>query len=216
MPNMSRMRRIVALSLVGVLATCFAQSEVGATSYPLLHTTLYLHGETPAGELEFPDDLVNQTWQSMDPSKPKESLPRSKGLGWSNTRCAGSRFFPVWVGNVTGTIVGSIKVTFTSVSNPQEVDVRLWRTNQQLCNADYPSPMRHKTVSLPAGQGEVTVVLPPGRFQVAGALMVQISPTMINNTDTPGGGRILYDSAGTLSRVEFDCLPVEDAGSCTK
>ena len=178
-------------------------------------TTLYFHGNYPAGELDVPENLVGFVFSKMDPIKPEGGTPKSKALAWGNTKCAGNHFFPVWVGSVNGSIVGDMKVVFSSVSIPQEVDIRVWDTGRQLCNNDYATPLAKGTVMLPAGQGEVEAVIKNDRMKVQGFLMVQISPTMLNNTDTPGPGRVLYDSADYASRVEFDCIPAAGSKSCT-
>jgi hypothetical protein len=179
-----------------------------------LHTVLYFHGTLPLGEAETPDNLANFKFMQMDPNKPTAADSKSKSYGWGNTACAGNHFFPQWVGNVSGTVVGDLKVVFTSVSNPQDIDIRFFRSNSELCNNDYPQPTKQQKVTLEGGQSETTVVFKNVHFKTAGALMVQFSPTMINNTDTPGPGRLLYDSTAAMSRIEFDCIPPSGATSC--
>ena len=194
----------------GLLVSSLAPPVHGMASKPKpTRTTLYFHGETPAGEAEFPQDQVDNTFMSMDTQKPAGSVPKSKHLGWSNTQCAGNRLFVTWLGKVAGRI-GDVKVVFTSVSQPQDVDIRIWTdVDGQWCNNDYPNPQAQKTVTLPAGQGEVSVSLPGASFPALGSMMVQISPSPSLGTDTPGPGRILYDSPSAPSRVEFRCIPAK-------
>ena len=178
-------------------------------------TTLYLHGETPSGEVDSAPGLIDLTsFMVMDPTAPKGSEPRSKGYVWSNTRCGGNRLHPVWVGKLSGKIVGDIKLTFTSASAPQSIDVRIWPDlYAQACNAEYRAPAADATFEVPAGQGVVEVTVPTKGFAVSSGLMVQLSPTPVG-TDTPGFGRVFYDSVGADSRLEFDCVP-RKGGSCT-
>lgn len=179
-------------------------------------TTLYFHGDTDLGEIEAVEGITGGTFMSMDPTEPTATQSKSKHFGWSNTQCAGNRLFAVWLGELSGTVLGEIKVTFSSLSPPQSMDVRVWPdVFAQLCNAEYPSPAAEAKVDLPPGQATVEVFVPNGGFLVGDGLMVQISPTQIG-TDTPGIGRIFYDSTAAPSKIEFMCLPDPGATSCTK
>jgi hypothetical protein len=72
----------------------------------------------------------------MDPKKPA-GPPKSKQitnyLVGPNDQCAGNNLFPVWIGDVKGTVVGKMKLTFTAVSTPGKVDVRVWPDVASLC-----------------------------------------------------------------------------------
>jgi hypothetical protein len=204
------MRRIALFVLVlgliaGVIMLAPAQGKPKAKPVP---TTLYFHGGFPAGEIDEAKGLVDQTFMSMDTTKPSSPAPASKTLGWANTACAGHRGFLVWVGKVSGKITGDLKFTFTSVSNPEDVDIRVWAdVDTLLCNGDYIDPWASKTVTLPAGMNDVEAVIPNVNIHARSTLMVQISPTQQQGTDWPGPGRILYDSPDAPSRVEFSCVP---------
>lgn len=202
---------LAALLLVAGLAPARA---AGDSSRPV-PTTLYLHGDSPSGEADSAPGLIDlTTFQRMDTSAPKGSDSRSKGYVWSNYRCAGNRLHPVWVGDVSGKIVGDITVTFTSLSVPQSIDIRIWPDLfAQACNNDYRAPAASATVEVPAGQGEVKVKVPNKGFAAYSGLMFQLSPTSVA-TDTPGFGRVLYDSVDADSRLEFRCIPRRGT-SCT-
>ena len=173
-----------------------------------VETTLYFHGVSQLGEEDAVNGLIDlTTFMKMDPIQPSSDESKSKSLGWSSTNCAGNRLFVVWVGDVSGHVVGDMKVTFSAVSAPQEVEIRVWPdVNEQLCDAKYPTPAASAKVTLPAGQGVVEATLDDVDFSSTAKLMIQISPAPIG-TDTPGLGRIFYDSTVDPSRVVFSCIP---------
>ncbi|HYI45813.1 MAG TPA: hypothetical protein VE174_10200 [Actinomycetota bacterium] len=206
------MKKTLILLLVSALTAAALAAPAGARK--TIHTALYFHGRLPLGEAEMPENTVGFTFMKMDTTKPTNPDPKSQAFGWGNTACAGNHFFPQWVAPVQGTIVGDLKIVFTTVSNAQDIDVRLFPTSTQRCANDYRPPMKSETVTLPNGQAETIVVFKDVRIKAIGALMVQFSPTMISNLDTPGGGRILYDSTSALSRIEFDCIPPKGASAC--
>lgn len=211
-----RSRTIVLMLSLCVLAVlALAPAHAARSGRKAVPTTLYFHGESPSGELDSAPGLVDLvSFMRMDTDEPTGSEPRSKGYVWSNYLCAGNRLHPVWVGDVTGRIVGDLKMTFTNVSAPQEVDIRIWNdVYAQLCNADYQDPAATVTVAIPAGQSVVEVTIPNVSFITQGRLMVQISPTNVV-TDVPGLGRVLYDSVDADSRIEFSCIPKKGA-TCT-
>lgn len=199
-------------AVVSVWLLSPAQASRGGRAVP---TTLYFHGSTPSGEVDSAGGLIDlTTFMVMDPVPPTESQSRSKGYVWSNYQCAGNRLHPVWVGDVSGKIVGDIKLTFTSASAPQSIDVRVWPDLfAQACNADYRKPAADVTVEVPAGHGVVEVDIPSKGFVAYRGLMIQLSPTSVG-TDTPGLGRMFYDSTEAESRIEFKCIP-QRGSSCT-
>lgn len=207
-------KALIVLLVMGVAAAAFQAPGLAKKRKKPVATTLYFHGVSPLGEQDSVTGLTDlTTFMTMDTSEPTESQSKSKSLGWSNTNCAGNRLFVTWVGNVSGKVVGDMKVTFTTTSIPQEVDIRVWPdVSEQLCDAKYPTPAAQVTVALPAGQGVVEAVIPKVNFTAEAKLMIQISPTPVG-TDTPGPGRVFYDSTADPSRVEFTCLPRSGA-SC--
>jgi hypothetical protein len=209
------MRKALVLLVAGALAAGALQ-PASASKGPAVATTLYFHGSSPSGEVDSAPGLIDlTTFMRMDPKAPTGSEPRSKGYVWTNYQCAGNRLHPLWVGDLSGTITGDITVTFTSASAPQSIDIRIWPdVMAQTCNDDYFEPSAQATVEVPAGPGEVEVVIPNDRLIARAGLMIQFSPTSIA-TDTPGLGRIFYDSTNFASRIEFHCVP-RQGKTCTK
>ena len=212
------MRKLsITFLVLATLVSVGLLSPAGAAKKPRrapVATTLYFHGSSPSGEVDSAPGLIDlTTFMMMDSTAPTDSQVRSKGYAWSNAACAGNRLFPVWIGNMAGKIIGDIKVTFTSISAPQSIDIRVWPdVFQQLCAGDYPEPAAVASVEVPAGEGILEVVIPTDGIVVSAGLMVQFSPTSIV-TDTPGLGRLLYDSIDADSRIEFLCLP-QSGTSC--
>jgi hypothetical protein len=209
------MRKTLVLLMVGTFAVGILQPATAAKGKAVA-TTLYFHGSSPSGEADSAPGLIDlTTFMTMDSKEPTGTEPRSKGYVWTNYLCAGNRLHPVWVGDMSGTITGDIKLTFMSASVPQSIDIRIWPdVFNQTCNADYYEPVAQATVEVPAGRGEVEVVIPNKSFIAQAGLMIQFSPTSIV-TDTPGFGRIFYDSTDAPSRIEFLCVPSKGK-TCTR
>jgi hypothetical protein len=211
------MRKAAVLLVVASLALVILQpaqaKKPGKSPVP---TTLYLHGSSLSGEADSAPGLIDLvSFMKMDATAPTGSEPRSKGYVWTNYACAGNRLHPVWLGDMSGTIVGDITLTFTSVSVPQSIDVRIWPdVFAQTCNADYPDPVAEATIEVPAGRGVVEIVIPNKSFIAHQGLMIQLSPTNIV-TDAPGLGRVFYDSTDADSRIEFSCVPLKGR-ACAK
>jgi hypothetical protein len=193
--------------VVGGIATAEAKKKAKPVA-----TTLYFHGGTPLGELEI-DQQVGGVWRKMDPIEPTDPAPKSFGLvaagaagtGTPNPQCAGSPFFPVWVGAVDGRIVGDLKLSLDMVSAPTgQVEVRAWGySNSLACNETYVEPDAKVLVDLPAGQGTLVAEMKGVDFIAHGALMVQVTPLL----EGPTAARVLYDSTSAISQVEFSCIP---------
>jgi hypothetical protein len=178
-------------------------------------TTLYFHGQYPVGEVEQFTGIVDNSFMVMDKNAPVDAQAKSKTIGWADTQCAGNRGFVVWVGHVSGTVIGNLNVTFTAAAAPHDVDIRVWPdVDQLMCTSTYPSPAAMKTVSLPAGQNEIQVSVPNVSLKVDHSLMIQISPSPSLGTDSPGLGRIFYDGTDAASHVTFGCIPASGS-SCS-
>jgi hypothetical protein len=172
---------------------------------------LYFHGTEQFGEMESFSG-VSDAYLPMDPKEPDGSNPRSKQLtnyvAGPNSECAGNTLYPVWLGDLSGRVKGDVTVTFSAISTPGQVDVRIWPdVTSLLCNfmgdMNYPEPAGETTVDLPPGPAEIEAVIEGVNFQAESKLMVQITPV---NTP-PFFGRVLYDSTSEMSRVEFKCAP---------
>lgn len=176
--------------------------------------TLYAHGNAPVGEAETVDG-VSGIFMSMDSTEPEGGAPKSMGVtnagATPNPNCAGNPFFPLWVGEVAGTIKGDMKLTFDALSTPGQVEVRVWPDITTLsCNEGYVEPQGQVIVDLPPGGGTVEAVMKDVNFPVAARLMVQISPVQPGAAQT----RVLYDSADYPTNLSFTCIPAS-GNSCT-
>ena len=172
-------------------------------------TTLYMEGESNFGE---EDQYLNATPMKLQPAE--GSGEKSRGF-WGaatspNPNCAVNSHLPVFIGNVSGTVSGSMTITFDAISTPgNAVEVRVWPdVGSQLCNDEYVEPAGKVTVPLPAGQGAVEATIEGLNFTSVGLMTIQINPVGI----PPGYARVFYGTAE--SKVEFSCLPAKGAASC--
>ena len=171
-------------------------------------TTLYLHGGSPSGEADAVDWLVNNTLNSMDGTAPTDPAPKSMSFvqGTADQTCTGFPLaWPYWQGGLAGTITGDVKVTLNFVSAPVPgTQIRLWAdTPVFLCeDADYIKPAIEHTFDVPAGSNKVEVVVKGVKVKA----LSQLSMTVWNGELTTAG-RVLYDSTGFDSKVEFKCIP---------
>ena len=216
------MRKPLAIAiLAGLVAASLAAPAFAAKKKPVA-TTLYLHGTEVVGETESMA-IVAPGYFSMDATEPSGSEPKSKQLtnyvAGPNTQCAGNELFPVWVGDLSGTVKGDVTVTFHTISTPAAaVDVRIWPdVNSQLCTQetlgafDYPEPAGEVRVNLPPGPGSVEAVIEGVNFKAGSVLMLQLTPVV----EGPFFGRVLYDSTQFVSKIDFNCIPAGGAKSCT-
>jgi hypothetical protein len=218
------MKRLVAVLMLSALAaSAFAAPAAQAKKKRPAPATLYFHGTQYVGEAETPDG-VSGLYRTMDATEPTDPAPKSVSLlaagsggsGTPNSQCAGNPLFPVWVGDVNGTIVGDLKLSLDSVSLPAtKVDVRVWGfvPGVGACDSQgveaYVEPFAETRVDVPPGPGTIEAVLENKKFKTLGKLMVQITPVLDGATAT----RVLYDSASAVSQIEFSCAPASGA-SC--
>jgi hypothetical protein len=216
-------KALVTAIVLGLIASAFGISAHAKKAKPA-PVTLYFHGNEYVGEVEIPDG-VNGIYRQMDATESTDPAPKSvfllaggaAGNGTPNPTCAGNPLFPVWVGDVNGTIVGDLKVSLDAVSLPAtKVDVRVWGFVPGIGACDsqgtegYVDPMSETRVDVPPGAGTIEAVLKNTKFKAEGRLMVQFTPVLEGPTAT----RMLYDSSTTVSQIEFKCVPAEGS-SCT-
>lgn len=227
------MKKISVLMLTAVVAASLG-SGAAASAKPKakpVSTTLYLHGTQPVGESES-FSLVADTLLPMDANEPTGAEPKSKFItnyaAGPNTACAGNNLFPVWSGQVTGTVKGDMKFTFHTIGTPGPVEVRVWPdVGSSLCDSeatganDYVEPAGAVTVDLPPGPGTVEAVMKNVNFKAIGSIIVQVSPVVAVDIPSPGGSvlnpfvsRILYDTPDFASSLQFSCIPARGK-SCT-
>jgi hypothetical protein len=216
------MRKTLLIAVAtGLLAASLAGPALAGKKAKPVATTLYFHGTETVGELEsYP--FIAAGYFAMDSTEPTGAQPKSKQLtnyvGGPNTECAGNEFFPVWIGDVSGTVKGDVKVTFNTIAVGGAVDVRIWPdvagqlcTNETLGVFDYPEPAGEVRVSLPPGAGTVEAVIEGVKFKATSLLMVQLTPVIT----PPFFGRVLYDSPTAASKIEFSCTPAKGQKACT-
>ena len=217
------MKKLVAVLMLSAVAmSAFAAPAAQAKKKKPASTTLYFHGTQYVGEAEIPDG-VNAIYRTMDATEPTDPAPKSvsllaagaAGSGTPNPTCAGNPLFPVWVGDVNGTVVGDLKVSIDAVSLPTQVDVRVWGFVPGIGACDsqgvegYVEPFAETRIDVPAGVGTLETVLKNKKATTLGKLMVQITPVLEGPTAT----RFLYDSTSAVSQIEFKCAPATGA-SC--
>ena len=217
-------RTLSVLLAAGLLAGMVGGTADAKKKKPkAVKTTLYFHGNEVVGETES-NALAADVPLPMTAAKPTAAEPRSRqitnGVATPNERCAGNTLFPVWRGDVSGRVTGSMKVAFHTVSSPGDVVVRVWPDiGASMCDSnvsgtmEYPEPAAEAVVALPNGPGTVEVTFKKVNFKAIGSMIVQVTPVAI---DTPVEGervfppsfaRILYDTPDFNSRVEFSCIP---------
>lgn len=207
------MKKLLGITLVlalamGALALSPAQAKKKKKAKPVA-TTMFMEGESTFGE---EDQLGNGTFLKLVTAEGsgEKSMMIPNYAGGPNTQCAGNSLVPVFVGNVTGTVTGDMKVTFNAFSQGGAVEVRVWPDmSAQACNEAYIEPAGAVTVDLPAGEGTVEAVIPGLNFKAASVIMIQITPVI---GAPPYYARAFYGTAD--SKVEFSCIPTSGAAAC--
>lgn len=217
------MKKLLILAVAAGLLVAPVSASAGKKAKPV-PTKLFLHGATALGENDSMA-IVNDVFLPMDPTEPAGAEPKSKqitnGIVTPNTQCAGNNLFPVWSGQIAGTVKGDVKLTFSTVGTPGPVVVRIWPdvgslmcTSSLSGSTDYPEPAGEVTVDLPPGEGTVEAVMEGVNFKAVGSLMVQISPAVAADLPDPAGvvltpslARVLYDTPDFASALEFTCIP---------
>lgn len=218
------MRRSVGVVLMLCLAFgALIAAPAEAKKKKAAPVTLYFHGDNMFGEQDLEMGITG-VYRNMDTTEPTEAAPKSHGLvavgaggvGTPNPQCAGNPFFPVWQGDVSGTVVGDIKVSLDAISLPAtKIDVRVWGLVPPFGSCDsqgteaYIEPAAEVRVDVPPGAGTIEAVLKGVKFKAEGKLMIQFTPVLEGPTMT----RVLYDSTSTISQMEFTCIPASGS-SC--
>ena len=215
--NLLLMKKTIAVvALAALVAGAFAVTPAEAGKKPQ-KVTMYFHGGLPIGEPEIVDG-ISGLYRTMDTTKPTDPVPKSVALtaagaggnGTPNPTCAGNPLFPVWVGDVTGKVVGDVKVALDAASLPvTKIDVRLWGIVPGIGACDsgateaYVDPAAEVRVDVPPGAGTIEAVFKKVNFPAEGKLMIQFTPVLDGVTYT----RVLYDSTTTTSQIQFTCIP---------
>lgn len=206
------MRRLIVIGLVaGLLAgTLGLPAEAAKKKKPKpVATTLFLDGENTFGEQ---DQLVDDTFLKLVTAEP--SAEKSHGIPnyvvGPNTNCAGNGLVPVFVGSLTGRVVGDMKVTFNAFASGGSVEIRVWPdVAAQACNESYVPEAGSAEVALPSGEGTVEAVIEGLDFTASSGMMIQVTPVI---GGAPSFARAFYGTAD--SKVEFECFPAKGAKTC--
>lgn len=170
--------------------------------------TFFLHGGLPIGEAEVNETWANDNWMGMSSEEPGAGQPKSiqvtNYLGGPNTACAGNGLLPVWVGGLTGKVVGDMKLTLNTAAIPDsQLTAVIYPDPSAGCDEES-SPAGTQAVVVPAGgQGTTEVTFSDVQFDVVGRFIVQLHITTL----TPGQVRVFYDSADAASQLTFSCIP---------
>ena len=207
-------RLLVSAMCVTVLSTALTGGASATSNEPIL-MRFYAHGDASAGEAQLHQALTG-AYMSMDRKAPTSDVPKSMGLvaaaGAPNQNCAGSPYFPVWVGEIGGRITGDIVFDFHVMSSTGgKVEIRVWPDMEVTgCDEDYRDPYAITRVALPEGSGAVNAVMNDVDFEAATNVMVQVTPLRAGITQ----GRILYDSKEADTSLTFHCTPLWGDSSC--
>ncbi|MGH2730965.1 MAG: hypothetical protein ACRDJI_10220 [Actinomycetota bacterium] len=203
------MKRAIVVALTFGLVAGSLAMPADAAKKPK-KTTFYLHGNQAAGESELPETWIDGIPHVMDAQEPEGAEPKSQfvtnyGVG-PNTECSGNGLYPIWKGNLAGTVVGNVKVTLHTVATPAaKLAIQLYPDASGGCNSalgnDFVPPATEAVVEVPPGPGVVEAVLPNRSFQVAGSMTLQIY--IADQGTSPAQVRLFYDSASMISSVQF-------------
>ncbi len=219
-------RKLIVLMLIaGLMAINFAapveakKKKKKKKAKPVA-TTLFLEGESNFGEQEMTNVPVARPGTYLKLQAKEGSGEKSMGIpSYSvgpNNKCAGNSLFPVFVGELSGTIKGDLKVSFGAQSTPGgKVDVRVWPDlAAQACNDEYPEPAGSVVVDLPTSKGIVEAVIEGVDFEASSELMIQLTGVAGSSgapSVPPFYGRAYYGTKD--AKVEFNCLPASGS-SC--
>lgn len=199
------MKKLIGiLMVVGLVVGSIATASAGKKP---VTTTLYLHGDSPVGEgVQGAMNLSDGTVMKLDGNKPTDPLPKSYNYNnpVGNDECVGNElFFPTWVGNMQGRIVGDATWTLHFVAPPSQVVARIWTdAGVGSCNEAYIPPAQEITVDIPAGHNEIDIVFKKLNLQAQGMIVLELLQR------GPGQqGRVLYDGADFASAITFKCIP---------
>jgi hypothetical protein len=198
-------KRLIAVGLAaGLMAGMIAMpAEAAKKKKKPVPTTMFLDGTSTWGE---EDQIASSTYLKLAAAAGdgEKSMAVPNYFGGPNTECAGNSLMPVFVGSVSGRVIGDLKITFDAMSTPaSEVEIRVWPDlSAQACNEAYVPPFGSTTVAMPAGSGTVEATIEGLDFTAAAGMMIQITPVL---GGPPSYGRVFYGTE--TSKIEFSCVP---------
>ena len=197
---------IVALSL-SLVAGALAMPAAAKKKAKPVSTTLYFHGNQPAGEAELVETWLDGLLHKMDTTKPEGSAKSqfvTNYVGGPNTNCSGNGLRPVWKGDLVGTVTGDVTVELHTMATPASTLVAsLYPDASGGCN-EAAQPFAAQTeVEVAPGQNVTEIVFEDVSFQSFGSLAIQFHMAPA----TPGQVRIFYDGADSASSLTLSCTP---------
>lgn len=210
-------RKLVIVGLIGgLLATTVVMPAHAKKkkAKPVAHT-LYMEGTTPFGEMEMANVPVARPGGYLqlipEAGTGEKSMMIPNYVGGPNSECAGNSLMPVFIGEVTGTVVGDMKITFPAMATGGSVELRVWPDiTAQACNDSYIPPAGSVQIDLPSGEGTVEATIEGLKFTPQATMMVQITSLP---AAPPSYGRAFYGTEA--STIEFSCVPAKGSTSCT-
>lgn len=195
------MKKLVALGLtVGLIGGAMALPADAKKKAKPVATTFFMEGVSQAGEQDQTGDGIYLKLQATEGSGEKSMSVWGAGAS-PNTNCAGNSLMPVFVGTMKGTVKGDLTVSFKAAGTGT-LEVRVWPdVVGQACNEAYIAPAGSVQVAAPGAPGTVTATIEDLNFKALGAMMIQVTPTLV----PPTAARVFYGTAD--SKVEFTCIP---------
>jgi hypothetical protein len=213
---------LVATALVagGLAHDAVAATKKKPAAPKPVTTTWYLHGDSANGNADMAQN--DTAYLPMDATAPTGTSAKEVALFGAlaspNSECAGGPLLPSWTGAASGTLQGSVTVTFFARSTPgANVRVRVLNTDDGGCNEAFTPPVAEATVALPISPtpAEVTVTLPIAKpSKLPGALTLQIIEGTTNGLEGPQVSGISYDSTTTASKITWTCMPKAGKKTC--
>lgn len=232
------LKRVVAASVLVLVVTSLTAPAMAKKRKPKppapipVATSLFLHGSQALGELDAVENRVDGRWMVMDGTKPRGGQSKSMfvtnyAVG-PNTNCNANRLVPTWVAEMSGEVVGDVKITLRAAAMPAIIRVSLTPdVVGSQCNDRRVEPAATIDVEVPAGDQTIEVIFPGVRFSVTRNLALMLSnvnylplpdppppvPCLSCRT-TPNQVRLFYDSRSDAAKMEFGCFPASGATSC--
>jgi len=172
-------------------------------------TTVFMEGGASFGEQ---DQLGDGTFLQLVAAEGsgEKSMGMPNLVATPNMNCAGNSLWPVFVGAISGRVLGDMKVSFPAFGQGGEVEVRVWPDiGAQSCNDSYVEPAGFVVVDMPTGEGLVEATIEGLDFTAESLMMIQLTPVV---QAPPTYGRAFYGTAD--SKVEFECLPPKGEKAC--
>jgi len=203
-------KKITATLLALVVIAALTLSPAAAAKKSNL--TLFLHGREEVGEFELPQTWIDSDWMPMDakkPEGPEKSRFVTNYVRGPNPECSGNGLYPVWKGELSGTVKGNVKITlFTAATPAAQLALELFPDATGGCNSatsdDYVPPAAATVVDVPPGMDKVTATIKNVNFKVAASLTLQVR---IAEQDTsPAQVRLFYDSEDSPASVKLSLI----------